>query len=180
MTTGTLDQYAAGVDQTNRDLQRQTKSYDYLRRMIDATKAVSQSPPPDQLTPQQVEELPRLPILMIRQPALDEGQQMPDVIEFDLNTAPRQLQGAALVILQSMAGDVGNKLLQDWDALNNINGQAQEILTRLRQPQQPAENGQHQQPQQPQQPQQQPPAQTPPAPQQPATGQPQMGLPPRQ
>lgn len=174
MSTGTLDQFAAGLDQANRDLQRQTLSYGYLRAQVARLREVSQLPPREQLTEEQHHDLEhnlRLLTMMFRQPPAAEGQQEPDIIEYDLNAAPRHVQAAIIPLLEAIQHDVGTKLVQDWEAVNNINGQAQRILHHAQGQQQPPPqaptNGAGQQ-------------QAPGAPaQQPAGTQPQMGLPPR-
>lgn len=161
-----LDEYAAGLNQVNLDLQRQTHTYQYLRQAIANLQQVSALPPTDQLTSEQRAELPRLPTLMLRIPPVDSKQQTPDVVELDLNTVTRAEQAAVVPIFQGFADTTAAKLLQDWESVHNINGAAQHIVQNARQ--QMAQTGQ-------------PAAQQPqgPAPGPPAQPGPQMGLPPQ-
>lgn len=130
---GSLDSYAMGLNQVNLDLQRQTNAYAYLKQMMQAVQFVAQQPPTEQLSPEQLADLPKLPVLMLRVPPVDPKQQQPDIVELDLNTFGRAEQGSTLAVFQGFTDAVAQKLLQAWDNVHNIDGAANRIVQNARQ-----------------------------------------------
>jgi hypothetical protein len=115
----TLDQYASGINTNNYDLQRQSKAFGYLRQLIAQIETLAADPS------KQTASLGALPILTMRIPT--EGE-MPDEVEFPLNTLLAAKLYELKPLFEMMAATCGDDLIQAWNRIFALCEPARQIV----------------------------------------------------
>jgi hypothetical protein len=115
----TLEQYASGINSNNYDLQRQSAAFGYLRKLVSQIEQLEADPN------KQTSSLGALPILSMRIPG--EGE-VPDEVEFPLNTLPAARLCALKPLFEMMAATCGDDLIQAWNRIFALCEPARQIV----------------------------------------------------
>ena len=118
----TLEEYAQGLEQVNRDLQRSTAAYKHFRGVLAQLEALAQNP--------QAVPTIRLPFLAVRFP--QEGP-APGEMKVDMNTLSPAMLVQLVPLFQCLTKSSGENLLTAWDNIHGIDVATQPIVTAAKQ-----------------------------------------------
>jgi len=115
----TLAEYSTGLNQVNRELQRQTDAYGHFRSIIAALNAIAQNPDAAR---------PRLPFVKVAFPSDGEAVD----VSIDLNSmAPADLAHFR-PMFSMLAERAGNELLDAWAKIHKVADETRQIVDATR------------------------------------------------
>ena len=112
----TLEEYAAGIDQLNIELQRQSASYGHFRQVLHQI---------DEMTANPAAVAHGLPFVMVRFP--QKGPE-PGEAKIDMNVLPREQVIALRPVIEMLAENAGTALLAAWTNIHRVADDTRPIL----------------------------------------------------
>lgn len=119
MTKGTLEEYAVGLDQLNRDLQRNTDAYAYYRQTVAKLKGLG-----DKST-----AATGLPIITMRFPT---AGTTPGETRLDTSSLTLEAQQQLLPLFEALCAVTGEDLLLTWERIISLSSEANDIVVAAR------------------------------------------------
>lgn len=116
----TLEEYASGFDQVNRELQRQTDAYGHFRAVVNTLDADGE----------EAEHAAALPFVIFRFPV--SGAQVPGEIKLDLNVLPLETRVAFRPLFEQLVEHCGDALLAAWDNIITLTTEAASVVNKAK------------------------------------------------